>query len=202
MTSGFGVVAADDDTIGAHEILERRALLEELGVRDHGERVLGFFRDDVGNTLRGADGHGGFVDDDLAVVHRAADLCGDGFDRAEIRAAILARRRADGDEDDLRTAHRVLEIGREFEAPGLVVFRDDVAEARLVDRDPALDQGLNLLLVLIYAGDVVARFSEARPRHETDVTGSNHCDAHLTPPGTPPRRPTHIGRSSASGRAT
>src|SRR3546814_4511426 len=31
------VLGADDDAVGAHEILHRRAFLEEFGIRDHGE---------------------------------------------------------------------------------------------------------------------------------------------------------------------
>ena len=31
------VVGADDDAVGPHEVLDRRAFLQELRVRDHGE---------------------------------------------------------------------------------------------------------------------------------------------------------------------
>ena len=39
IASTLRVVGADDHAVGLQEVVDRRALLQELGVRDHGERV-------------------------------------------------------------------------------------------------------------------------------------------------------------------
>ena len=59
------------------------------------------------------------VDDDLVAVHRPADLAGDRHDVLQIGGAILALRRPDGDEHDLRGLDRprpaaVVNVSRPF----------------------------------------------------------------------------------------
>ena len=46
------VFDADDDAIGFQEILDRRALLEELRIADDAERMRGFARDHLAHALR------------------------------------------------------------------------------------------------------------------------------------------------------
>ena len=94
------ILRADDDAIGLHEVLDRRALLQELRVADDAERMRGLLADDLAHLLAGADRHGALVDDDLVAVHRLGDVAGDAEHVREIGRPVLALRRADGDEDD------------------------------------------------------------------------------------------------------
>ena len=75
------------------------------------------------NLLGGADRHGALVDDDAVAVHRPADVAGDGQHVLQIGRAILALRRADGDEDDLRAFDRAGQLRRERQPPLVLVLR-------------------------------------------------------------------------------
>ena len=57
-------------------------------------------------VLGRADRHRALVDDDLVAVHRAADVARDAEHVLQVGGAVLALRRADGDEDDLDAADR------------------------------------------------------------------------------------------------
>ena len=95
------ILGADDHAIGLHEVVNRRALLEEFGIADHGERVLGLAGDDLADALRGPDRNRALVDNHPVAVHRLADVAGHRFDVLEIGGPILALRRPDRDENDL-----------------------------------------------------------------------------------------------------
>ena len=64
-------------------------------------------RIDVAHQLGRAGRHRALVDDDLVAVHRAADLARGRQHVLQIGRPVLARRRADGDEDDVGLAHRL-----------------------------------------------------------------------------------------------
>ena len=98
------VVGADDDAIGLHEVVDRRALLQELGIADDAERVRGLAADDLAHLLARADRHRALVDDDLVAVHRARRRRARRRARAAGRPSRPRLRRADGDEDDLGRA--------------------------------------------------------------------------------------------------
>ena len=108
MLSRASVLGADHHAVGFHEVLDRRALLQELRVADDAERVGGFPPNDLAHLLGGADGYGALIDDDLVSVHRPA------ISRAtpstcQVGGAILVLRRADRDEDDLAALRPPLE---------------------------------------------------------------------------------------------
>ena len=73
------IVGADDDPVGLHEVLDRRAFLQEFGVRDHVEldaarRALGeCSRDRRAHLVGRAHRHGGLGDDDRCSGHVRAD---------------------------------------------------------------------------------------------------------------------------------
>ncbi len=100
-------VHAQDDPVRLHEVVDRRALLEELGVGAdvHGEVGVGL---DLGADLRrGAHGHRALGDDDLLAVHGLADGACHRQHVLEVGGAVLAGGRAHGDEDDVRGPHRL-----------------------------------------------------------------------------------------------
>ena len=83
--------AADDDAVGALEVVDRRAFAQKFGVRDDRElRVRVGFLDDGFDLIAGADRHRRFGDDDRIALHQAGDLFGGGVDVGEVGVAIAA----------------------------------------------------------------------------------------------------------------
>src|SRR6185295_19635938 len=58
------------------------------------------------------------------------------------------------------------------------IARDDLAEARLVDRKLAARERRDLVRVLVDADDVMPEVGKARPADEADIAGADDCDAH------------------------
>jgi hypothetical protein len=69
---------------------------------------------------------------------------------------------------------RVAEVGGEVEP--LAVALDELGQARLPDRDPALLQPADLLRVDVDAPDLVAQLGEAGGGDEADVARSDDSD--------------------------
>ena len=61
---------------------------------------------------------------------------------------------------------------------GLDVVLDQLGQARLVDRNLAAVERVDLRLVDIDAGDVVAAVGEAGAGDQADVAGANDCNFH------------------------
>jgi hypothetical protein len=62
----------------------------------------------------------------------------------QIGGSVFTRRRADGDEDDVGVIHGLFVAGREVQPPGLDRVLDDCFESRLVNRQFAALQLLDL----------------------------------------------------------
>ena len=127
------------------------------------------------DLVRRAHRHRRFVDDDAVLVHVLADGASDGQHVLEIGRAVLIGRRAHGNELEQAVIHGFLGVGRELESPGLDVALDVGLEARLVDRDLALVQASDLVLVDVVADDVVAHFGHAGTGDEADIAGAEDC---------------------------
>ena len=106
--AGPVAVVADDDAVGVQEVLDRRALLEELGARDVAEAVLALLGEDALDRRAGADRDGRLHHERVVVGrgHRVDDR----VDGAEVGVAGVRRRRADGDEQQARVLERVGEV--------------------------------------------------------------------------------------------
>jgi hypothetical protein len=172
------VLRADDHAVGLHEVLDGGALLHELRVAHHIERMIGRGVDHLRHLLRGADRDGRLVDDDAIAVHRAADLRGGVEDVAHVRRTVLARRSSHGDEHDQAVADRVGDVGREVEPALVQVAAHELVEPGLVDRDLPVLQEPDLLRVEVGADDVVACFRETSAHDEADITGPDDRDLH------------------------
>ena len=70
------------------------------------------------------------------------------------------------------------QIGGEGQPPALGIGLDQRLEPRLPDRHPAGVQAVDLGLVLVDAGHVMAEIGEAGAGHEPDIAGADHRDAH------------------------
>lgn len=95
--------------------------------------------DDAFHLITGADGNGGFGDDDGETIKRMGDLFRRRIDITEIGMAIAAPRgRADRDEDDIGIGDGCGKVCGEAQPPGLGIVGDDDIETRLEDRDMAI----------------------------------------------------------------
>ncbi len=180
---GARIVGADDDPVRLHEVRDRRAFLEELGIRHDvelefrtapPERLL----DALAHLVGRPDRHGRLVDHDAKVVHMPPDRLSHRKHVREIRRTILLRGRAHRDELEETVGDALLRAGRELEAALLEVTLHDCVQTGLVDGYLALLQSPDLGLVDIYADHVVADFGKARAGHEADVTGAKHRHFH------------------------
>ena len=174
---------ADDDAVGAEEVLDRRAFAQELGVRDHRELLLAarVLAHRALDHLTGADRHGRLRDDDLVAVQVVADRLGDLADEGEVGLAVGERRRAHRDEDRARLADRRREVGGELEPPGADVLLDDLLEPGLVDRNLPAHERLDLACILVHAGDRHAEIGQAGSRDQADVSTADDTDLHESP---------------------
>ena len=182
--AGMLAVSADDDPVGPHEILDRRAFAQEFRVRGNIEAAL---RQDLAqdplDLPTGADRHSRLGDDDRPLAgglpQRLGDFGRGGEDIAQIGMAVAApRRRADRDEHGVGASDRGFEIGREAQPPGRRIAGDQVFETGLVDRNLPARQPLDLAGLLVDAGHTDAEFRETRARDQTDITCPDHRDAH------------------------
>jgi hypothetical protein len=197
--NGTFVVGADHHAVGSHEILDRRALLQEFGVRHDGKRRVGaaraqFLAHHCAHPICRTDRHGGLVDDDLVLRHPAADVARGGDHVLHVGRPVLVGRRTDRDELQDAVCNGGILIRREMQSAGSDVARDHRRESRLVNRHVALVQHLDLARIDIETQHVVADLGQAGPGDETDVTRTNHRHLHA---GTP--RELLIAVSAATG---
>ena len=181
---GRGVGGADDDAVGAHAVRDRRALLEEFGVRDHVEAEIAAFaaaerlHDPRPHLVGGADGDGGFGHDHLGLFHVAGDGSGDAQHVLQVGRAVLVGRRPHGDELDAPVRHAAGGVGGEAQpAPGMVLAHQ-ILEARLEDRDASGLERRHLLRVDVDAEHVMPDLRQHGALDEADIAGSEYGDLH------------------------
>src|SRR5690606_27059155 len=129
-----------------------------------------------------ADRHGALRDDDLLAIHVAADGGRDLEHVLQVGAAVLAGRRAHGDEDDVGAAHARAHVRREAQPAVLLVADDEFLETRLVDGDLVLLQAGDLRFVDVRTDDVIAGVGEACPDHQPYVPRPDYPNAHVLLP--------------------
>jgi hypothetical protein len=177
------ILRTDDDAVRAHEILDRRALLQELRIGDDTEgyflaSVVQGIRNYFCNPVGCPHWHGRLVDHHAVIVHVAADAARRLQHVFHVGRAVFARRRADCDELQHAVRHARRHVGREGQAAGLAVALDDRLQARLVDRDPAGVQRRDLGRIHVQAEHVVAHVRKAGARDEPDIAGADDGDLH------------------------
>ena len=149
---------------GLQEVLDRRALLEELGARHVAEARLALLGEDALDRRAGPDRHRRLHDERVVVGGRHG--LDDRMDGAQVGVARVRRRRPDRDEQQLRALERVGQLRREVHP--LAVLRDDLREAGLVDGDLAALQAVDLVHVDVDADDLDP--SSAKPAAVTSPT--------------------------------
>ncbi len=181
------VVTADDDAVGPHEVLHRRAFLEKFRVGNHHKRDVqtAFGQhggDGVAHHVGSAHGYGGFVDHHPVRIHVPADHAGYGTDVLKIGGAVLVWRGADGDELEQAVSHARRKVGGKLQPAAGAITLDHVVETRLVNGDfAALEHG-DLARVHVHAEDVVTHIGEAGTGDQPDVAGAKNRNFHVRPP--------------------
>ena len=105
---------------------------------------------------------------------------GDSQDVLQVGRPVLTLGRSDGDEDEIRGAHRGVQVRGERQALFVVVAADDFLEPRLVDRHPAGLEHVDFRVILVDADDGVSVLREARAQDKPHVPGSDDGDFHFT----------------------
>ncbi len=108
----------------------------------------------------------------------AGDLRRHGLHVGKIRRAVVAGRRAHGDKNDERVFDRRRDLGSEAEPSLPKVAVDHLFEAQLVNRNPAVFEGVDPGAVFVDAGDPQAEFGKTGPGHQPHVTRSDHTNIH------------------------
>ena len=108
------------------------------------------------------------------VLVGGGDRVDDRVHRGEVGVAGVGRRGADGDEQQARVLERVGEVGGEVHPLG--VAREQLLQARLVDRHLARAQALDLRGVDVDALHVAAELGEAGGGDQPDIAGADHAD--------------------------
>jgi hypothetical protein len=97
----------------------------------------------------------------------------------EIGRTVLVGRRADADELQRAVMHRGGDVGRELQRPAAALRLHHLLQTRLMDRDAAAVEDLDLAFVDIQAQHVVAHFRQAGAGDQADVAGANDGDFHM-----------------------
>ncbi len=111
--------------------------------------------------------------------HGPSDLARRFVHVGEIRVAVAATRWcADCNEDGIGRRYGLGKLGREAELATPHVLGNKLGETRLIDRDAAFVEGLDLARVLVDAGHVVPEVGKAGSRYEPDIPRTDHHDIH------------------------
>ena len=91
------------------------------------------------------------------------------------------RRRANGNENRCRPAHRRRDVLAEGEPSLPRVCGHEIFEARFVDRDLAAPKRPDPRRVLVHAGHVMTEIGETGSRHQSDIAASDNRQPHEIP---------------------
>ena len=164
---------ADHDPVGLHEVLDRRALRRELGVRDVADVTEPACVEPVSGLRAGADRNGALHRDDDALldVGQLVDHCPHG---RQVGVARVGRRGPHRDVDEFGAVHGLDDVRRERDP--FAVSLEQLVEARLVDRHLAAAQRIDLLGNHVADDHAVPELREAGAGHQTDVPCAEHGD--------------------------
>ncbi len=160
---------AEDHAVGAEEVLNGRALLQKLGIRDDLERYAGLLvriRPGLHGVAR-ADRDGALDHDERGLLRGRRDSLGHGQHGAHVGRAVGTRRRSDGDEVGVGFVEAGGDLRRETKPPGALVAPNEIGQPRLVDRDDAVLELADPLGIDVDAEHVVPELREPRTRDET-----------------------------------
>ncbi len=108
------------------------------------------------------------------------DGTGDIENVLQIRRPVFVGRRSHRNEQHLTEAHTITDLGAELETVRLDVVCDQRLETRLVDRDFALAQAVDLGRIVVHTHHMVADLREARSGDQPHVSRSDDRNSHST----------------------
>jgi hypothetical protein len=173
---------ADHDAVGLQEVLDRRTLLEKLGVRGKIDLVRRDASQLLGEEVVRAHGDGALYDQERGAGERLDRRARAPRDGRDVSGAVRAGGRPHADEDDLGARAAFGVVRREADPPALACALKQFEDLRLVDGDLAGIQGLDLRGVGVDARDVMARVGETRRRNEAHVAGPHDTELHADHP--------------------
>ena len=165
----FGL-GPDDDPVGLEEVLDRGALLEELGAGHVGRRAQVAL-----DRVAGSDRNGALHDQD--VLAAVGELVDHWHHAREVGVAGIGRRRVDADEQQPGRIEKLTHVGCEGQPLG--VLGDQLLQPRLVNRDLPSLQRIDLLGDDVAGGDGVPELGEAGGADQTHPADADHPDRRL-----------------------
>src|SRR5262249_18255747 len=172
---------AENHRVWMAEVVDRRALAQELGVAHDAKRGPGA----IACALQGgqhpvtsANRHGALVDDNQRVFGRRMlpEAMGGGFDLAHVGFAFNAAWRPHAHEGELRLGEAIVVVKSEAKPLGFEVLNDDFFQPRFVNRKLATPESLYFARVDVDADNLVAQFSETGGGNQPDVIRTDDCD--------------------------
>ena len=160
-------IGADHHPVRFHEVLDRRALLQELRAGDVGE--AGLLAHDRG---AGPGGHRALHYQGVRVV--VGQLVDHGANAGEVGVAGIRGWRVDAAEEQAGRIEHLGDVGGEGEP--LAVFLEQLRETRLVHRHLAPAERLDLLGVHVESDHGVAELGKACGGNEADPADADHPD--------------------------
>src|ERR1700677_3170991 len=135
--------------------------------------------DDALDLVASANRHSRFNHDNGEIFDNLADIASRVMNEMHVgRADLGQRRRADGDEDRLRATPPLFETGREREPACRLIGERQFAQAGLVNRNTALSQTYDFVLVDLNTDDLMTKIGQTGPRNKPDIAGTDHYNAH------------------------
>jgi hypothetical protein len=176
--AGLLTARPQHDAIGPEEVLDRRALLQKLRVRDHLERDLGRRVDAGLQGVARAHGHRALDHDDAGLLREGGHLLARGEHRADVGRAGRVGGGAHGEEVGVGRVVRRRDLRVEVQAPCALVALDQIAQARFVDRDDAVAQLPHPLRIDVDAEHVVSQLGEPGAGDEAYVAHAEGDETH------------------------
>ena len=178
------VLDADDNAVGMLEIMNGGAFPQEFRVGHHRELSVGAqIANDALDLVTGADRDGRLGDDDREGFQPRGDLAGRPVNIRQVGMSVAAPgRRADRNEHGGSAVQSVGQARGERQPPLPHVRCHELLEARLVDRDLAGIERVNLAGLLVDAGDLMTKICNAGPGNEADIARPDHRNSHELAP--------------------
>ena len=181
-----GVLAfhAAHHAVGLHEVANRVAFFQKLGIVGNMKRNLGAGANGVAHLMTGAHRHGA-LDHDHFAIGGGADLfklfgnvLGHGQHILQVGASVLAAGRAHANENDISMVVRSGLVRGELNTFGGNILGQHLAQTGFVNRALAAAQHVNLLLVNIQAQHVVASVGKASAGDQSNISSADHGEFH------------------------
>ncbi len=169
------VAYTDHHPVGMEEIEHGRAFAQEFWIgrdREAPLRITAVDSECTRELLPGLHRHSALLDYQLRTARLRCNQASSAVNGAEVRVAILQRRRTDANEDDIAETHRLGKIGGKSESPRCDIVYDEILQMGLVDGQTTSAEGFDLVLIIVGAKNRVADFGQTCSRHQTDIAAT------------------------------